>query len=823
MPRLIIEEGMQKGREFRFSAEAAVGRGKDNLVTVEDPRVSLRHARIVLENGRYVLKDLASRNGTFVNGERVTEAPLAFGDKVKVGALTLSFSEDPKGKWAGRTLAGYELLDIAGEGGMGTVYKARQVSLDRIVALKLIHERLMKDPKYVERFLAEAKAAATLNHPGIVQVHDVGCEDGTYFFSMEYIDGVNLAERLQKGPPLAIPEAAQVVQKIAEALAYAHAQGIVHRDVKPENILLATDGQVKLADLGVAKQSQTIEAPEAGATGKRVLVGTPAYLAPEEILGKPAGPASDIYALGATFYQMLAGRLPFISASPLEVLRMHVSSVPPDIRRYNPAVPAGLCHVVLRMMAKDPRARFASAKEVVEALRKPGFAERPAAKGPSSGAWAGIAAAGLLALALWAAFRGGPEEAPPSPDNAPAPAQESAEDLYRKATALHQAGRLDEAEESYQQVIDRTPATLWTGLAEDALARVRQDKETGRLARLQQAYDRILRESQGDLAALHDRLSGFRAECVGTPLARTVDAEFERTTRKLEQERKLAEEAQLEEERLERAFQAGIGRINADLEERRYGSAWTTLEALQASHGKMRWKDSIATMRKRLIDQMTQHLREERLEWEDFKGRKRYADGWRRTKELQLTLAGTPLEAQAALARRRVESELAAAFAAEAAPADALIRSFRFRETVEAMKGVAASFAGTPCEEQALAALAVPQMLNEMHAATVERVKTLPPEERKTILQEPGRPRARVIDADETTLTFESVPGANGASIRWEKAWAQLPVQQAYAVYDAHLDKRRRQTHEWLLAFCTQFELADAAQEHIDKLGGAPK
>lgn len=821
MPRLIVEEGMQKGREFRFSAEAAVGRGKDNLVTVEDPRVSLRHAKIVLENGQYVLKDLASRNGTFVNGERVTETPLGFGDKVKVGALTLSFAEDPKGKWAGRTLAGYELLDIAGEGGMGTVYKARQVSLDRVVALKLIHERLMKDPKYVERFLAEAKAAAILNHPGIVQVHDVGSEEGTYFFSMEYVDGTTLAERLQKGPALTIPEAVDVVRKIAEALAYAHSQGIVHRDVKPENILLAADGQVKLADLGVAKQSRTIESAEPGPDGKRILVGTPAYIAPEEILGKGSGPATDIYALGATFYQILAGRLPFISASPMEMLRMHVANTPPDIRRYNPEVSPELCQVVFRMMAKDPRDRFSGAREVVETLKRTTLAGRPVTGRPSSGIWVWIAAAVLaVGIALWAFFRPHSGGTPRS-DVLEAPQSgEDPQELYQKATDLHQAGHYEEAEALYQKVIDRTPATLWTGLAEDAIRRLRENKESARLERLRQAYDRILRESSGDLATLYERLSAFRAECVGTSLAKTVDTEFERASRRLDQERRLAENQKSEEEALERAFQEGIGRINTDLGSGRFSAAWSTLETLHASHGKLRWKDQVATMRKRLIDRMNQHLREERLEWENLKERKRYAEGWRRTQGLERTLAGTPLEAQASLARQRVASELTALFAADAAPADAMVRSFRFRETAETIKLLADAYAGTPCEEQALQALQVPRMLADMHATTVEKIKATPSEERKSFPQDPGRPRARVIDADEAGLTFESVPGAGTASVRWQKPWAQLPPQQAYAIYDAHLDKRKRQSHEWLLAFCTQFELAEEAQNHIDRLGG---
>lgn len=819
MPRLIIEEGMQKGREFRFTAEGTVGRGKDCLVTVDDPRVSLRHARIVLEGGRYILKDQASRNGTFLNGERIQAAPIQIGDKIRIGGTLLAFAEDPKGKWAGRTLGGYELLDIAGQGGMGTVYKARQVSLDRIVALKLIHEHLMRDPKYVERFLAEAKAAATLNHPGIVQVHDVGCEDGTYFFSMEYIDGVTLAERIQKGPPLAVPDIARIGARIAEALAYAHARGIIHRDVKPENILLAADGEPKLADLGVAKQSRAVDASETSAGGKRVLVGTPAYIAPEEALGQRSGPASDIYSLGATLYHALAGRPPFISASPTEIIKMHIANVPPEIRRYNPRVPPTLCRVVSRMMEKNPADRFADAHEASHALARAAAAGAPA--GPSGGRLKKVlAAAGVFAalVAVAVVLRARPPRQPDAPDgrDADAPA-ETAQDLMNRAAQAHDAGRFDEAEDLYQRAVARAPDSLWAELAEGGLRRLRAEREERRVEALRRQYARILEETQGSLAGRHERLGRFRASCVGTPLAKTVDQEFERTGRALAQEKAIQETQRLERERLERAFQEGIDAINAALRAETFADAWATLDALQSTHDREPWREPIAALRRRVLDQMNAFLRQERLEWDHLRERRRFAEGWSRTVATEQALAGTPLAAQAALARQRVESEIAAAFAADAPAWEEPLRAFRFREALDICRTLADAYAGTPLEKDSQRAAAILQALSDMHGAAIARIQALSPVERKTIPQDAGRP-ARVVAADEKTVTLETVPAGDAPSVRWRKAWEEMPPHEAYTIYENHLDKRRRQTHAWLYVFCNTFGLAEEAARHAARL-----
>ncbi len=826
MPRLIIEEGMQKGREFRFTAEASVGRGKDNLVTVEDPRISLRHAKIILENGRYVLKDLASRNGTFINGERVTEQPIHFGDKVKIGAAIFSFAEDPKGKWAGRMLGGYELLDIAGEGGMGTVYKARQISLDRIVALKLMHEPLMKDPQYGERFVAEAKTAATLNHPGIVQIHDVGCENGTYFFSMEYVDGVTLAERIQKGPPLPIEEATGVILRIAEALAYAHAQGIVHRDVKPENILLAAGGEAKLADLGVAKQTLSMETTPSGQAGKRLLTGTPAYIAPEEILGKGTGPASDIYSLGASFYHLLAGRPPFISASPTETLRMHLANTPPDIRRYNPDVPPDLCDIVARMMAKNPADRFPNAQEVADALRQPlrKKSRRASLRSPSSR----VAVAGILAVAAIAAVwslthRKGSEDSPHGAGAVPG-TPETAQSLFNRAAQAHDEKRFDEAETFYRLVIEKDPASLWAVRAEEDLHRLAAERSTREIEALKGRLDRILQETQGAYEKRLDPLTALARDAQRHPaVAQAIEAEIARTRKILDQQKAIKEAERLEKERLSRAFREEADRIK-DAERRKdFGAAWRGLEALHASYSKPPWQDDVSTLRKELLDQMNGFLNTRREEWEDLRARARYSAGWALAEDTSKTLANTPLEAQAKLAAQRVASDIKTAFQTEAAPCETLIRAKRFREAAERLRKTAEAYAGTPSEEEALQALQLPQMLSALHAAAVERIRTLPPQERKAVSLEPGRPKTRVANADDSSVTLESIPGPGMPGVQWQKSWEALDPRQIYTIYEAHLDKRRRQTHEWLLAFCTAFELADEAEEHTGKLAGAPR
>jgi WD40 repeat protein/tRNA A-37 threonylcarbamoyl transferase component Bud32 len=253
---------------------------------------------------------------------------------------------------------GYEVLGELGRGGMGVVYKARQQSLKRLVALKMILAGAHAAPEQVARFRAEAEAVARMQHPHIVQVYEIGEYAGRSFISLEYCPGGSLAERFQ-GQPQPGRKAAVLVQTLAGAVQHAHAHGIIHRDLKPANVLLAENDTVKVSDFGLAKQLE----PSVAQTQSGVIVGTPSYMAPEQTAGrsKPIGPATDVYALGAILYEALTGRPPFRAATPLETLEQVRSQEPVAVRQLQPSVPKDLETICLKCLQKEPAKRYASA------------------------------------------------------------------------------------------------------------------------------------------------------------------------------------------------------------------------------------------------------------------------------------------------------------------------------------------------------------------------------------------------------------------------------------------------------------------------------
>lgn len=326
--KMAVEQGLCTDGELRRSLEELQSRSKVNPVMLRDLMVNLG----------YITQNQAER-------------------------LKKNIKES---KVAAYQIPGYRILGKLGAGAMAVVYKAQQLSLNRMVAIKVLPKRFSGNPEYVERFFKEGQAAGKLNHNNIVQAVDVGEAGGYHYFVMEYVEGKTLHDDLVAGKVFKEDEALDIVIQVAHALQHAHACGLIHRDVKPKNIMINTAGVVKLADMGLARETTDIEAAQ---TEEGKAYGTPYYIAPEQIRGKiDIDGRADIYGLGATFYHMVTGRVPFMADDPAEVMRKHLREelIPPD--HINTKLSAGTSEVIEVMMAKRKEDRYNNVEELLTDL-----------------------------------------------------------------------------------------------------------------------------------------------------------------------------------------------------------------------------------------------------------------------------------------------------------------------------------------------------------------------------------------------------------------------------------------------------------------------
>jgi len=289
----------------------------------------------------------------------------------------------PEANLSGRRLGDYQLMRRLGRGGMADVYLAEQGSLRRQVAFKVLHSKLAVDESYVRRFHNEAQAAAALVHANIVQIYEVGCINGVHFIAQEYVAGQNLKEALVRSGPMELEQAISIMKQVAAALHKADSRGIIHRDIKPENIMLGSTGEVKVADFGLARvitEGEKLDLTQVGVT-----MGTPLYMSPEQVEGGEVDHRSDIYSLGISSYQMLAGRAPFEAQTALGIAVKHLKDTPQPLRELRPDLPEFLCQLIHKMLAKQPSDRYHSAGDLLKELETQSAGERPPR--PSGDAW----------------------------------------------------------------------------------------------------------------------------------------------------------------------------------------------------------------------------------------------------------------------------------------------------------------------------------------------------------------------------------------------------------------------------------------------------
>ena len=393
-----------------------------------------------------------------------------------------------------RDVAGYKLLKVLGVGGMGVVYKARQRGLKRVVALKMIRSPGHHGPAELARFRSEAMAVADLQHPNIVQIYEVGEDQGHPFFSLEYVSGGSLANVIS-GTPRPPQEAARLLQSLAHAMDFAHQRGIIHRDLKPANVLLTQEGEPKVSDFGLVKRLED----DAGQTQSGSILGTPSYMAPEQAEGrnKEIGPRSDLYALGGILYEMMTGRPPFRAASVLDTLQQVRTQEPIPPSQFQPKVPRDLETICLKCLQKDPAKRYATAADLGEDLRRflanESILARPVSRAESLWRWclrnprvaalSGVVAVLMVAWAATSTFlyrralsgeQAARANAKTASQNA-ALAERNAEDARGKAQAAlasAETARLNAERANNNEARAKKQEQLATGIAQDAITQM---------------------------------------------------------------------------------------------------------------------------------------------------------------------------------------------------------------------------------------------------------------------------------------------------------------------------------------------------------------
>jgi serine/threonine-protein kinase len=349
-----------------------LGRSSDCDLRFDDPLLSRVHCRLDCLSRELRVKDLGSANGTLVNGARVLEASLKTGDILELGGLRLHVEvcdEAALDKAVRVGRAGpYELIELLAEGRSGKVYRARDSRTGERAAVKILHRELCSDAQAVARFRRESELLRGLRHPNIVSLLESGSHEGVLYAAMEFVEGETLSALLRRETRLSVPQSLHAACRVADALECARVLEIVHRDVKPANILLAADGAVKLADFGLAKQACAAASP---VTRAGQGMGTPHYMPPEQVLdAQGADHRSDLYALAATLYHMLSGEPPFFGGGVREVLPRIMKEAPAPLLSRRPDCPAKVEDIVLKALAKDPRERPATAGEFAAALEK---------------------------------------------------------------------------------------------------------------------------------------------------------------------------------------------------------------------------------------------------------------------------------------------------------------------------------------------------------------------------------------------------------------------------------------------------------------------
>jgi len=530
LPVLLVEKGNVKGErlEIEPGRTFTVGRDPRCHLTIEDGLASRHHFQLKEHKGRIYVRDLSSQNGTWLNDGRI-DSPVALkdGDTLRAGETLFSYRETDDseeksltGIGEQRVLGGYELIHRLGRGGMGVVYQATQLSLGRDVALKILAPKLNEDETFVKLFFEEARAAGRLNHPNIVQVYDVASEGDLNFISMELMEKGSVQDRLRRDKVLDSETAVAILLDAARGIQYAESKNLVHRDIKPDNLMINAEGMVKIADLGLAKSTH-----DGALGGDEGILGTPHFISPEQAQGKPLDSRADLYSLGATCYRIVTGETPFKGETAKEIVLKQIREEPRPVREVNPEVPEDLAAIIETLLAKDPDERFQDAGELIEALESVQKAHKYG-RGSNLPMRIALAAVVLIAVAAvaWAVTRPGPGEriiektVVQEPEDSDPDAESRSREMQARAEfreaqlAETQQGRTAEVASRYDDIAGRFAETDYGQRASDRARTIRAEiAEKERLEREREQRERArIARLDGTLESIGDALRAAR-------------------------------------------------------------------------------------------------------------------------------------------------------------------------------------------------------------------------------------------------------------------------------------------------------------------------
>jgi serine/threonine protein kinase len=364
MPKLIVERGVNKGQIFAFDQEAIIGQGPGVTLKCDDKKMAPRHARIYSNKGRYFIEMLEGTTGASVNGTLVTsKSSILSGSKIRIGLTWFQFEEGNAATSAVNILAilqYYEIIEGIDRGGIGNVCKVTELSLNRTVVLRIIPPNIVQDTEAEKKFQEVAQRMASLCHENICMFLDFGIMNKCIYYTMAWIEGVSLDEKIQTMGKIGYIKALQIASQIAKALSHAHSRNILHRDLNPKGIIISRNNYAVITDFGVAKFIMEI-------TGS--YPGLIEYYSPEQCENKELTPQSDIYSLGMVLYKMLTGQLPFDDTmDPDEIKRLHLETSFPDISELVPSIPKEVSQLIKKCLAKNPADRFENCEQVVQTL-----------------------------------------------------------------------------------------------------------------------------------------------------------------------------------------------------------------------------------------------------------------------------------------------------------------------------------------------------------------------------------------------------------------------------------------------------------------------